>query len=65
MNEKANYSNWSHDAGETIEMLDMTQTKRNNLNGRDTNGHHINNHSGTGTFTKTTSIESNEAYDKL
>lgn len=62
-NDRANYSNWSHDAGETLEMLDMTQTKRNNLNGRETNGHHVNNYSGT--FTKTTSIESTESYDKL
>lgn len=61
--ETANYSDWSHDTGETIEMLDMSNTKRKNLNGRDTNGHHINNYSGT--YTKTASNETNEAYDKL
>lgn len=40
--ELANDSNWPNDAGETIEMLELTRTKRNNLNGRETNGHHIN-----------------------
>lgn len=40
--ERANYSNWPNDAGETIEMLEITRTKRSNLNGRETNGHHIN-----------------------
>lgn len=63
--EKANYSDWSHDAGETIEMLDIAHSKRNHLNDRETNGHHINKYSGTCIYTKTTSIESNDAYDKL
>lgn len=40
--ELANYSNWPNDAGETIEMLEIARTKRSNLNGRETNGHHIN-----------------------
>lgn len=40
--ELANYSNWPNDASETIEMLDMTRTKRSNANGREKNGHHIN-----------------------
>lgn len=40
--ELANDSNWPNDAGETIEMLELTRTKPNNVNGRETNGHHIN-----------------------
>lgn len=40
--ERANDLNWPNDAGETIEMHELTRTKRNNLNERETNGHHIN-----------------------
>lgn len=58
--------NWTDDTGETIEMLEMTKTRQtviNNFNERETNGHHVNNY--TGPFTKTTSTELIEAYDKL
>lgn len=59
--------NWTDDTGETIEMLEMTHTRQNvinNFNGNhETNGHHANNH--TGPFTKTTSTELIDAYDKL
>lgn len=63
-NDKETYSNWTNDAGETHEMLEITtQTKINCSNGRDTNGHHVNNNSGP--IKTTTSTDSNDAYNKI
>lgn len=64
-NDKGNYSNWSNDAGEKVEMLELTQTKLNNRNGcgETKNGHHMNNCSGP--FINSTSTEPIETYENL
>lgn len=62
-NDNGNYSNGTNDGGETLEMLEITQPKLNNLNGRETNGHRINNCSGP--YINTASTEPVDAYDNL
>lgn len=60
-NDKGNYSKWLNDAGETIEMLEMTQTVINN--GRETtNGHHVNNYTDN---TVAAAAKPNDAFDNL
>lgn len=65
LNNQTNDKGYATDAdGETLEMLEVTQTKLNNRNGRETkNGHHVNNY--IGPYTNTTTTESIEAYDNL